>query len=118
MNSIIEEYKMWLELQGKSKNTLKTYTIPTKKFLEYISNLFSKNDLDSNFLRENLNKNLILKFLAEIKTKKNLDPNSLRLYIRAISSFLKFLDRPDIIKDIKVPKVDKRLPKYITIEDF
>ncbi|MEM4915504.1 MAG: phage integrase N-terminal SAM-like domain-containing protein, partial [Nanopusillaceae archaeon] len=110
MNNILEEYKIWLELQGKSKNTIKTYSIPIRKFLEYLSNIFSKNDINVDFLKENLNKNLIIRFLAEIKTKKNLDPNSIRLYIRSLSSFLKFLDRPDIIKDLKVPRVDKKLP--------
>ncbi|MEM0379509.1 MAG: tyrosine-type recombinase/integrase [Nanopusillaceae archaeon] len=118
MNNILEEYKIWLELQGKSKNTIKTYSIPIRKFLEYLSNIFSKNDINVDFLKENLNKNLIIRFLAEIKTKKNLDPNSIRLYIRSLSSFLKFLDRPDIIKDLKVPRVDKKLPKYITFDEF
>ncbi|MEM5873035.1 MAG: tyrosine-type recombinase/integrase [Candidatus Aenigmatarchaeota archaeon] len=118
MNNILEEYKIWLELQGKSKNTIKTYSISIRKFLEYVSNIFSKNDINVDFLKENLNKNLIIRFLAEIKTKKNLDPNSIRLYIRSLSSFLKFLDRPDIIKDLKVPRVDKKLPKYITFDEF
>ncbi|MEM1804917.1 MAG: tyrosine-type recombinase/integrase [Nanopusillaceae archaeon] len=118
MNNILEEYKIWLELQGKSKNTIKTYSISIRKFLEYVSNVFLKDDIDIDFLKENLNKNLIIKFLAEIKTKKNLDPNSIRLYIRSLSSFLKFLDRSDIIKDLKVPRVDKKLPKYITFDEF
>ncbi|MEM4511391.1 MAG: tyrosine-type recombinase/integrase [Nanopusillaceae archaeon] len=118
MNNILEEYKIWLELQGKSKNTIKTYSISIRKFLEYVSNIFLKDDINIDFLKENLNKNLIIKFLAEIKTKKNLDPNSIRLYIRSLSSFLKFLDRSDIIKDLKVPRVDKKLPKYITFDEF
>jgi len=35
MNEIIEEYKVWLEIQGKSKNTIKTYSSTIKKFLEF-----------------------------------------------------------------------------------
>jgi Site-specific recombinase XerD len=65
-----------------------------------------------------LDKNIILKFLAELKVNKKLDSNSLRLYVRAISSFLKFLDNENLAKQIKAPKVDKRLPKFITYDEL
>jgi len=117
MNEIIEEYKVWLEIQGKSKNTIKTYSGITKKFLEFLIN----NGIiitDTRSINDSLDKNLILKFLAEIKVKKKLDSNSLRLYVRAISSFLKFLDNENLAKQIKAPKVDKRLPKFITYDEL
>jgi len=56
--------------------------------------------------------------LAELKVKKKLDSNSLRLYVRALSSFLKFLDNENLAKQIKAPKVDKRLPKFITFDEL
>jgi len=117
MNEIIEEYKVWLEIQGKSKNTIKTYSGIIKKFLEFLIN----NGIiitDTKSINDSLDKNLILKFLAEIKVKKKLDSNSLRLYVRAISSFLKFLDNESLAKNIKAPKVDKRLPKFITYDEL
>ncbi|MFP3166869.1 MAG: tyrosine-type recombinase/integrase [Candidatus Nanopusillus sp.] len=117
MNDIIEEYKVWLEIQGKSKNTIKTYFGIVKKFLEFLIN----NGIiivDTKSINDSLDKNLILKFLAEIKVKKKLDSNSLRLYVRAISSFLKFLDNENLAKQIKAPKVDKRLPKFITYDEL
>ncbi|PVU71394.1 recombinase XerC [Candidatus Nanobsidianus stetteri] len=117
MNEIIEEYKVWLEIQGKSKNTIKTYSGIIKKFLEFLIN----NGIiitDTRSINDSLDKNLILKFLAEIKVKKKLDSNSLRLYVRAISSFLKFLDNESLAKQIKAPKVDKRLPKFITYDEL
>jgi integrase/recombinase XerD len=117
MNEIIEEYKVWLEIQGKSKNTIKTYSGIVKKFLEFLIN----NGIiitDTRSINDSLDKNLILKFLAEIKVKKKLDSNSLRLYVRAISSFLKFLDNESLAKQIKAPKVDKRLPKFITYDEL
>jgi integrase/recombinase XerD len=117
MNEIIEEYKVWLEIQGKSKNTIKTYSSIVKKFLEFLIN----NGIiitDTKSINDSLDKNLILKFLAEIKVKKKLDSNSLRLYVRAISSFLKFLDNESLAKQIKAPKVDKRLPKFITYDEL
>ena len=117
MNEIIEEYKVWLEIQGKSKNTIKTYSGTIKKFLEFLIN----NGIiiiDTKSINSSLDKNLILKFLAELKVKKKLDSNSLRLYVRAISSFLKFLDNENLAKQIKAPKVDKRLPKFITYDEL
>ncbi|MFP3256231.1 MAG: tyrosine-type recombinase/integrase [Candidatus Nanopusillus acidilobi] len=117
MNEIIEEYKVWLEIQGKAKNTIKTYSSITKKFLEFLIN----NGIiitDTKSISSSLDKNIILKFLAELKVKKKLDSNSLRLYVRAISSFLKFLDNENLAKQIKAPKVDKRLPKFITYDEL
>jgi integrase/recombinase XerD len=117
MNEIIEEYKVWLEIQGKSKNTIKTYSSTIKKFLEFLIN----NGIiitDTKSINSSLDKNLVLKFLAELKVKKKLDSNSLRLYVRAISSFLKFLDNENLAKQIKAPKVDKRLPKFITFDEL
>ncbi|BFI73473.1 recombinase XerC [Nanoarchaeota archaeon] len=116
MDNIIEEYKVWLEIQGKSKNTIKTYSLIIKKFLEFLLNN-GYWDLDQKSL-SSLDKNIIFKFLAESKIKRRLDSNSLRLYVRSISSFLKFLDNENLAKQIKAPKVDKRLPKFITIEEF
>jgi len=117
MNEIIEEYKVWLEIQGRSKNTIKTYFGVVKKFLEFLIN----NGIiitDTKSINSSLDKNIILKFLAELKVKKKLDSNSLRLYVRALSSFLKFLDNENLAKQIKAPKVDKRLPKFITYDEL
>jgi len=115
---MINEYKVWLEIQGKSKNTIKTYNNVIKKFLEFFSNYYNISDIQENILKAYIDKNLIFKFLAEQKVKRNLDTNSLRLYTRALSSFLKFLGLEDIAKQLKAPKVDKRLPKFITYEEF
>ena len=112
----LDEYRVWLEIQGKSKNTLKTYCGVVRRFLEFLSE--NKIPLDSFSLQTTLNKNIIFRFLAKSKAERNLDPNSLRLYVRAITSFLKFLGLEELAKDIKAPKVDKRLPKFITFEEF
>jgi len=118
MNEILEDYKAWLELQGKSKNTIKTYSIPIKKFLEFLKKYEKIDNIDIFFLKEYLNKDIILRFLITAKREKNLDPNSIRLYTRALASLLKFIEREDLLKYLKAPKVDKRLPKYITYEEF
>jgi len=115
---VLEEYKVWLEIQGKSKNTIKTYSLAIKKFLEFLSQYNGITDFQEDILRTYIDKNTIFKFLAEQKVKKKLDANSLRLYTRAISSFLKFLGLEEMAKQLKAPKVDKRLPKFITYEEL
>ncbi|HIP90090.1 MAG TPA: hypothetical protein EYH22_00875 [Candidatus Nanopusillus sp.] len=117
MNTLLEEYKVWLEIQGRSKNTIKTYTGVIKRFLQFLRDTLGV-DLDQTILQTYMNKDLIFKFLAKSKLERKLDLNSLRLYTRAITSFLKFLGLEDLAKQIKAPKVDKRLPKFITFEEF
>ena len=118
MDTLLEEYKVWLEIQGRSKNTIKTYTGVIKKFLRFLNSVLGTNDIDQTILQAYVDKNLIFKFLAKSKLERKLDPNSLRLYTRAITSFLKFLGLEELAKQIKAPKVDKRLPKFITFEEF
>lgn len=112
---ILDEYRVWLELQGKSKNTIKTYLSVVKHFIEFLKENYNT---DENNVKVYINKNTVLRFLAKKKEEKNLDLNSIRLYVRAISSFLKFLEMDNLIEEIKAPKIDKRLPKFITIEEF
>lgn len=115
---IINEYTTWLELSGKSKNTIKTYSLVVKKFLEFLKNNYGISEENLFFEKHIIDKNVIFKFLANKKAEKNLDMNTIRLYVRAISSFLKFLELEDVSKQIKAPKVGKRLPKFITFDEF
>ena len=115
---ILNEYRVWLEIQGRSKNTIKTYLSVVRNFLEFLKKESKIEDLDTYTLNTFINKNLIFRFLAKMKSERNLDPNSLRLYTRAIVSFLKFLDMEELAKQIKAPKVDKKLPKFITFDEY
>lgn len=104
---MLDEYAMYLEIQGKSKNTIKTYLWAVENFLKYI-----KKDVNEIDQRD------ILRFLAFLKKSWNYDNNSIRLVVRALSNFFKYLGREDLIKNLKPPKVDKRLPKFITYEEL
>ncbi len=104
---LIDDYIAYLEIQGKSKNTIKTYTGAIKRFLEFLGD----KDVFS------INKQDLMRFLIYLKRRRNLDNNSIRLYVRALSSFLKFLGFEELSKEIKAPKVDKRLPKFLSFEE-
>jgi len=73
MDVILEEYKVWLEIQGRSKNTIKTYTGVIKKFLQFLHNNFGI-DMDQAMLQTYIERNIIFKFLAKSKLERKLDP--------------------------------------------
>jgi|GEM_PF-1466558 len=104
---LLEEYKMFLKLEGKSKNTIKTYLWGVNKFLEVAQDI----DLETANNRE------IMRCLARLTTKRSYDKNTLRLIIRALSSFFKYLGRPELSEQLHAPKTDKRLPKFISEEE-
>jgi integrase/recombinase XerD len=106
---LLDEYVAWLELQGKSQQTIKTYLWALKKFFEQLP-------ADAN--PESLSKNDILRTLAKLKKAKNYDKNTIRLIIRALSSFYKFLDRKDVQEILKAPKIDRSLPKFLTYDEI
>ena len=73
MDVILEEYKVWLEIQGRSKNTIKTYMGVIKKFLQFLHNNFGI-DMDQAMLQTYIERNIIFKFLAKSKLERKLDP--------------------------------------------
>ncbi len=98
---------MYLELQGRSKNTIRTYCWIAKKFLEFI-----KKDLYE------ISKEDIFRYLTFLKKNLKYDINSIRLVVIALKQFFKFIGREDLLQYLKSPKVDKRLPKFITYDEF
>ncbi len=104
---MLEEFATYLELQGRSKNTIRTYCWIVENFLKYINKdpyAISKED--------------IFRYLAYLKKKWNYDSNSIRLVVIALKQFFKFIGREDLLIYLKSPKIDKRLPKFITYEEF
>ena len=104
----LEEYVAWLELQGKSERTIRTYLWALKKFFEYLPE-------DSSL--ESLSKSEILRTLARLKQRRGYDKNTVRLIVRALASFFKFLDRRDLLEVLKAPRVDRSLPRFLSYEE-
>ncbi len=97
---MLNEYKNYLIINGKSKNTINSY-------ISHISNLLKRVSLD------NLTEKTINNYLLEIM--ENRSPSTMNICKSAIRSFLKFLK-----KDILIPKNEKiieKLPEFIT-EDY
>jgi len=70
----IEEFEMYLELEGKSQNTVRMYSYYVRKFLE------GGNDL---------NARSALRFLAMLK-KSGYSNKSLNLVVQALKAYFRF----------------------------
>ncbi len=109
MNKYIEKYLDYLKYERKlSNNTYSSYRDNLKKFEEYFQ---GKNILilSSDEVREFL-------YQDEIKARTRAH------YLTVINSFYNYLVAEDIIlnvptQTIKLPKLEKKLPEYLTIEE-
>ena len=97
----IEEFEMYLELEGKSQNTVRMYSYYVRKFLE------EGNDL---------NARSALRFLAMLK-KSGYSNKSLNLVVQALKAYFRFEGLEEEAKKIKSPKVPRSLPKSLTKEE-
>ncbi len=109
MNEYINKYLDYLKYERKlSDNTYKSYHDNLKKFNEYFK--------DKNILI--LDTNDIRDFLYQ----DGINPRTRAHYLTVINSFYNFLVSNDIIlnvptQTIKLPRLDKKLPEYLTIEE-
>ncbi|AEC51341.1 integrase/recombinase [Pyrococcus sp. NA2] len=103
MNSeTIEEFATYLELEGKSKNTIRMYTYYLSKFLE---EGYSPTARDA------------LRFLARLK-KKGYSIRSINLIVHALKAYFKFEGLETEAEKLKTPKIPKTLPRSLTEEEI
>ncbi len=113
IDSAFNKYLRYLKIE---KNLLNNSLIDYKEdFLEFKkifpdiedTNLISKNTLD-NFIYE--------------ESYKNMKPKTISRRISTIKNFFIFLETEyiitNIVKDVELPKLDKHLPSYLTIEEI
>lgn len=113
-NSINEYLDSLIAEVHLSKNTQLAYSNDLDKYKEYLE----KNDI---FKVEEIKKEDIFSFLEYLK-KKNLKPQSIAHYLTSIKNYHKFLLQneyldKDIAKSIERPKLVKKLPNTLTVEE-
>ncbi|MFA4663155.1 tyrosine recombinase XerA [Pyrococcus kukulkanii] len=99
--SDIEEFATYLELEGKSLNTIRMYTYFVSKFLE---EGYSPTARDA------------LKFLAKLR-RKGYSMRSLNLVVQALKAYFRFEGLDYEAERLKNPKIPKTLPKSLTREE-
>lgn len=106
---ILREFENFLRYsENLSENTVKSYVIDVKQFLDFIGEEFSDKDRITDFIYH-------LSF-------KGINPSSIRRKISSIDKFYEFLIIKGLIGenpvgDILRPKMWERLPKYLTLEE-
>jgi len=101
MDDGIEEFKTYLELEGKSPQTVRMYTYYVERFLKDV---------------KNPNYRSALRFLAKLK-KEGYSNKSLNLVVQALKSYFRFEGLDEDAEKLKSPKVPRSLPKSLTRED-
>ncbi len=99
--SDVEEFQMYLELEGKSAHTVRMYSYYIKRYLEAGYGLDSRS---------------ALRFLAKLK-KAGYSNKSLNLVVQALRAYFHFEGLEEEAEKLKPPKVPRSLPKALTKEE-
>ena len=98
----IAEYETYLDLEGKSPNTVRMYSYYVRKYLEWGGKLSSRS---------------ALRFLARLR-RQGYSNKSLNLVVQALRSYFRFEGYEEEAEKLKPPKVPKSLPKALTREEI
>ncbi|NJE41758.1 site-specific tyrosine recombinase/integron integrase [Thermococcus sp. GR6] len=101
LNEIIEEYETYLDLEGKSPNTIRMYSYYVRRYLEWGGELKARS---------------ALRFLAKLR-REGYSNKSLNLVVQALRSYFRFEGYDEEAEKLRPPKVPKSLPKSLTREE-
>ena len=101
MEEVIEEFETYLDLEGKSPNTVRMYSYYVRRYLEWGGKLNARS---------------ALRFLARLR-KEGYSNKSLNLVVQALRAYFRFEGYDEEAEKLKPPKVPKSLPKALTKEE-
>jgi len=104
---VCDKIKTELQIQGKSKQTQKTYCYFNEKFLDFINKDVKQIDEDD-----------VKKFLANLLSEKNYDNSSVALARSSLKFFYDDLLKKNILVNIKTPKKQRKLPDVLTKDEI
>lgn len=113
MDRYLDKFLSYLEIEKNySRHTLVNYKIDLSEFLEFIHPMPI----------EKVEYLTLRRFLAQLK-EKEYKPRTLARKLSSLRSFFKFLQREGYLKNnpatlLLTPKLDKRLPGFVTEEDM
>ena len=128
--ALLEDYLTYLTvIKGRSHNTVIEYRTDILMFLEYLCNKTdNKRDrydlsmIDGDFLKE-ITLTEIYDFISNCQTEKNASAGTRARKIVSIRQFWKYLKKKahiiinNVAEDLETPKIPKRMPKYLTLEE-
>ncbi len=101
MEEVIEEFETYLDLEGKSPNTVRMYSYYVRRYLEWGGKLNARS---------------ALRFLARLR-KEGYSNKSLNLVVQALRAYFRFEGYDEEAEKLKPPKVPKSLPKALTKDE-
>jgi integrase/recombinase XerC len=115
MKQLIGEFSSYLENERRSSiHTVKNYLVDLTQFLDFLTNrkkTLNVHEIDQTMVRE---------YLGTLFGKKN--PTSIARKLSSIRSFFDFCQRRGLVKnnpgkEVPAPKVPKRVPKFLTVDE-
>lgn len=121
MEEIIKEYVEYLKNeQDASEHTIKNYLADLRQFAEFIKQKHPQIASGGKSSLSKIDQNIIRGYLSTLFNKNN--PASVARKLASLRSFFKYFVKHDVIssnpaKDVASPKVPKRLPKFLTVDE-
>ncbi len=97
----VEEFETYLDLEGKSPNTIRMYSYYVRRYLEWGGNINARS---------------ALRFLARLR-REGYSNRSLNLVVQALRAYFRFEGADEEAEKLKPPKVPRSLPKALTREE-
>ena len=98
---VLEEFETYLDLEGKSPNTVRMYSYYVRRYLEWGGAINARS---------------ALRFLARLR-REGYSNRSLNLVVQALRAYFRFEGYDDEAEKLKPPKVPRSLPKALTREE-
>ena len=98
---VIEEFETYLDLEGKSPNTVRMYSYYVRRYLEWGGEINARS---------------ALRFLARLR-REGYSNRSLNLVVQALRAYFRFEGYDEEAEKLKPPKVPRSLPKALTREE-
>jgi len=99
--SQLEEFETYLDLEGKSPNTVRMYSYYVRRYLEWGGEVNARS---------------ALRFLARLR-REGYSSRSLNLVVQALRAYFRFEGADEEAEKLKPPKVPRSLPKALTREE-
>lgn len=101
IDDVVEEFATYLDLEGKSPNTVRMYSYYVRRYLEWGGGLSARS---------------ALRFLASLRLE-GYSNRSLNLVVQALRAYFRFEGADGEAEKLKPPKVPRSLPKALTVDE-
>jgi integrase/recombinase XerC len=120
MKNAIQKFCQSLEQKNVSVHTLRNYLSDLEQFHAYL-NPPGREGGQPEFSVEQLDYLVIRQYMGHLHDRK-IEKSSMARKISAIRSFCKFLCREDILRQnpaklVRLPKIPRKIPNHLTVED-